>query len=93
MVGFEGYVNAFTARAFAGPSPDSIRKRKSLCDFLNMAGETGLEPAADGFGDRYSTNCATPLNVSLSRTAKGISALIAKETSAYACRRNLYIIQ
>ena len=27
-----------------------------------MAGETGLEPAADGFGDRYSTNCATPLN-------------------------------
>ena len=27
-----------------------------------LAGETGLEPAADGFGDRYSTNCATPLS-------------------------------
>ena len=26
-----------------------------------MAGETGLEPATDGFGDRYSTNCATLL--------------------------------
>jgi pyrroline-5-carboxylate reductase len=28
---------------------------------LVLAGETGIEPATDGFGDRYSTNCATPL--------------------------------
>lgn len=26
-----------------------------------MAGVGGLEPTANGFGDRYSTNCATPL--------------------------------
>ncbi len=26
-----------------------------------MAGATGLEPATDGFGDRYATNCATRL--------------------------------
>ena len=26
-----------------------------------MAGEEGLEPPTDGFGDRYSTNCAIPL--------------------------------
>ena len=27
----------------------------------NLAGEEGLEPPTDGFGDRYSTNCAIPL--------------------------------
>lgn len=27
----------------------------------NLAGEEGLEPPADGFGDRYATNCAIPL--------------------------------
>ncbi len=26
-----------------------------------LAGEEGLEPPTDGFGDRYSTNCAIPL--------------------------------
>lgn len=26
-----------------------------------LAGVGGLEPTANGFGDRYSTNCATPL--------------------------------
>lgn len=30
-----------------------------------MAGEEGLEPPADGFGDRYATNCAIPLWVLL----------------------------
>lgn len=25
------------------------------------AGEAGLEPTTNGFGDRYATNCATPL--------------------------------
>ena len=27
-----------------------------------MAGEEGLEPPTDGFGDRNATNCAIPLN-------------------------------
>ena len=27
-----------------------------------MAGEEGLEPPTDGFGDHYSTNWAIPLN-------------------------------
>ena len=31
-----------------------------------MAGRTGLEPATDGFGDRYATNCATALRQQLS---------------------------
>jgi hypothetical protein len=31
-----------------------------------MAGETGLEPATNGFGDRCATNCATRLRLQLS---------------------------
>ena len=39
-------------------------KRKSprkIVDFFFLAGAGGLEPATHGFGDRYSTNWATPL--------------------------------
>lgn len=53
----------YTARALSGSSPnrDTIKKPCTNVQDFSLAGETGLEPAADGFGDRYSTNCATPL--------------------------------
>ena len=34
----------------------SMKKEPALAASLDLAGETGLEPATPGFGDRCSTN-------------------------------------
>src|SRR5260221_1030786 len=40
---------------------DTVAWTVSVALVMNLAGETGLEPATYGFGDRCAANCATPL--------------------------------
>lgn len=55
-----------------------------------MAGEKGLEPPTDGFGDRYSANCATPLRACI---VYNISLLLVNGTNPSYLRCNIKLLQ
>jgi hypothetical protein len=53
----------------ASTNKEALRTdRKFRLAGLPEAGETGLEPATPGFGDRCTTNCATPLRTAHCRS-------------------------
>lgn len=43
--------------------PFFVYKKSTHDNMCTLAGDEGLEPPTDGFGDRYATNCANLLHI------------------------------